>query len=130
MQRFERPLRSVERLRLRHVLVLVELRAVLLQLFAERPHLFRVEQIGNQEIAALADLMSDDIALELLAEMRERFDPAADVEVVGVDEGAVDVEEEGLEVHGVASSKMGARARGLGGAWASAPACPRTHVPI
>lgn len=44
--------------------------------------------------------MADDVPLEALAELREGFDPAAGVEVVGVDEGAVDVEEDGFEEHG------------------------------
>ena len=58
-----------------------------------------LERVRHRQIAALPDLLADDVPLDAFAEMRERLDPAVGVFVVGVDERAVDVEEDGLKFH-------------------------------
>jgi hypothetical protein len=84
----------------RQVLCLVKLRAIFLQRLAEALHLARVAEVRDEEVAPLAELPAHDVPVDALAEVREGLDPAVGVEVVGVDEGTVDVEEDGLEAHG------------------------------
>ena len=43
--------------------------------------------------------MTDDLAVEVFVEMRERLDPASRVVVIAVDQGAVDIEEEASQFH-------------------------------
>src|ERR1041385_7267439 len=74
-------------------------------LFAEGAHLPRVEHVRHEQVAALADLVAHFVPAEAHAELRERLDPAPRVEVVGVDERAVDVEDGRAEGHGEVGSK-------------------------
>ena len=85
---------------MRQIALAKNLRAIFFQLFAEAPHLLRLKQIGNEQIAAFADLMADRVVVEMNAEMCERLAPAARVMVIRIDERAVDIEEESLEMHG------------------------------
>src|SRR5207302_9165257 len=88
-----------KRLYILQVLVLVKFAPIFLQLLAERAHLARVEQIGNEQIAPFPDLMPDDVPLEVLPEMFERLDPTSGVDVVGIDERSVNVEDHRFEFH-------------------------------
>src|SRR5207253_11075010 len=65
----------------------------------EALHLPRVAEVGDEEVAPLADLRAHDVPRDALAEVREGLDPAVGVEVVGVNEGAVDVEDHSAEGH-------------------------------
>src|SRR4051794_13291249 len=78
----------------RHVHFLVKLGAVPLQRLAEALHFPRVAEVGDEEVAALADLRADDVALHALAEVREGLDPAVGVQIVGINERTVDVEDD------------------------------------
>ena len=81
------------------IFVLVQLRSKLFHIFAELAHLLRVEKIGDEEVASFPDVLKDLVVFETLAEILEGLEPAAGVPVVGIDERAVDVEDDSLEEH-------------------------------
>ena len=81
----------------RHVLALVEFAAVLLKLFAELFEFFFREEDGHQLVAALAYLVAHALIRNLLSEMRERLLPGARVQVNGVNERPVNVENHSLD---------------------------------
>jgi hypothetical protein len=52
---------------------------------------------GNELVAALADLLVDLVVAEADTVVRESFPPRFDMQVVGVDERAVDIEDDCLQ---------------------------------
>lgn len=63
----------------------------------------------DQHVAALADLRVDLVGREFLAAAPERLAPRFDVQVVGVDQRAVDIEQDRLEGHAATRCKRRTR---------------------
>jgi hypothetical protein len=60
----------------------------------------RTEHVGQEVVAPLADLRPDPVRVHLVAVLRERAHPGLDVRGIGVDEGPVEVEENGRQHRG------------------------------
>ncbi len=67
------------------------------------------QQIGDEQVASLADLASHRVVLERMPKLAEGLEPAFGVEVVRIHERAVDVEEDRFKVHVGMHSKQRVR---------------------
>ena len=82
-----------ERLDAWEVFFLKKVGSVLIEFFAELVHLLGGEKLGQVIIGSFADLFSEFLVGECLAEMAESAVPGINVELVGIDQRSVQIKD-------------------------------------